>query len=287
MLVFFLLIVIWYTREGNIASLRNVSSSAPRFFAPSYISEREAATGSADESSADTARTKAPDGLFNANLPQNFAGLVTLSAGRSRATAPEEEFVELRLAAHAPAPISITGWTLQNRAGQRVLIGRGASVLFPPPAGSAAEPILLRPGDKAIITTGRGPTNVSFRLNWCTGYLDQTRQYIPALARDCPQLSPTLEPELALQDACLDYIEREVPRCAHVDPPITLPPLCREYILEHTRYKSCFEHYRNAEGFFADEWRIFLQQDQELWKAERETITLRDAQDVVIDRITY
>lgn len=214
-------------------------------------------------------------------------GVVELLIGRARSSNPDDEFVEIEISGNAPAPVMITGWTLENSSGFRVAIGNGVPALFPQPTIPAPLPIALDSGSSAIITTGQSPGDADFRLNKCTGYLDQTNRFVPALPRACPLIRDEISPRDRLSGRCVDYIET-IEQCQSPSSvPETLPDDCGQFVREHANYRGCFARYRDTDGFFDNTWRIFLKRNQELWGQRRETITLRDAQGKIIDELLY
>jgi hypothetical protein len=98
-----------------------------------------------------------------------YRGDVTMShsvrsAGSSN---PQQEYLQLSVSSRADGPISISGWrVVSDVSGNGAVIPQGTEV---PRSGTinASQPIVLQPGDRAIITSGRSPIGASFRENVC------------------------------------------------------------------------------------------------------------------------
>ena len=92
----------------------------------------------------------------------------------------------------------------------------------------------------------------------------------------------------ALNDACIDFIERMRTCTINAKPlPLTMQYECSSFINSEINYQTCVTNHKNEEDFYKSEWRIFLNRDEELWKAKRETIRLLDADGKVIDSLSY
>lgn len=241
---------------------------------PGFESRSE--TGSAQEESAPTSI---------------FSGSIQLAVGNPYTQSPQEEYVEIRASYSNTQPINITGWEIKSAiSGLGAKIGQG---VYLPASGlvNREEQIFLNPGDHAVINTGRSPNGVSFRLNSCTGYFEQFQDFAPQLPSQCPLIETKDLPAVGaggLNDACINYIER-LPQCfAHVlAVPTELSSACGEYINKNIHYSGCVAAHKNDSDFYKSEWRIFLNQNTELWRQTRETIKLFDAQGKVIDSLSY
>lgn len=210
----------------------------------------------------------------------------------AKQTDPSREHVIIRADKSNAQPILITGWKLISAStGRQVEIGKGVKLFF---AGdiNKEQPLFLRPGERAVITSGRSPIGVSFLTNKCTGYFEQFQNFQPSLPRICPTPEQELElvnPDLRFfGDDCLDFIER-IPRCTLVlkSLPPNFPVECREFIIDELNYAQCVVYHKDDFDFFAAEWRVFLDHDQELWKKKREIIKLVDSEGNLIDTLSY
>lgn len=289
------LVVVWSIGKSiSFTSLRYPaipSFSVPQYTTPAVISERTPPTQGAATSSGLAQPEKPQETSLGAQDGQGdispLHGFVHLIRTGVSAVDPNKEYIEIRVSGDAPTAVPLSGWTLENSSHTRVSIGEGVEVFFPAPTPNISAGIVLKPGMKAVVSTGQSPVGISFRLNSCAGYLDQSRKFTPPLpSNSCPRLTGSLETRTFLDDACLDYIDT-VPRCSSPVPPGTLSRECHAYVVSHTTYNSCFSAYRNTPNFSGAEWRIFLQRNQELWKERSEAIILRDHTGRVVDALAY
>ena len=216
----------------------------------------------------------------------------TLKTRRAKETKPDEEYLEIKADKKNKSPMKITGWKLKGKTGLDVLIGKGASYIYASIASQPQEDIYLKPGEKAVIVTGKSPLGTSFKLNKCAGYFEQFREFTPELDTECPLLREEEPPSnLINNDQCLDYIDR-VPSCQTV---VSIPykyssklsSSCQDYVLQNANYKTCLEKHKDDADFYLPEWRIYLDRSEELWKKKRETITLYDDKNNIIDSKSY
>ncbi|MBX4209090.1 lamin tail domain-containing protein [Candidatus Parcubacteria bacterium] len=263
------------------------------------------------DTSGGSASFGAPSGVSNtpASSRSAYAGRISLSSGNaSYSNQPFEEYVTIRNS--GKGSVSITGWTLTNGKGTRPIetsqnsyiypaadsatIGQGTEFLDPSGAFQVG-PIVLRPGDNAIVTTGRPfsqfPFSIytSFRENICEGYL-KNYPFDPPLNQSCPY--PANDPAIrTVTDECYDYMQ-SLSRCE--DPEkydktrFELQTMqCRNFMTSRLNYPSCVARNGNSAGFSTNQWRVFLGKGRELWASQRETITLYDSKGLIVDQISY
>lgn len=254
-----------------------------------------------------------------------YYGQIRISAGNGRsAYQPYLEYITIqRNSSKDENPINITGWSVENGASSRkyqigynvffgnssrVYIPQGAN-LFIPGAQNTLGPILLKPGDKAVLLTGSMPpvtdyTISSFRVNKCSGYIeeDESVKFSPAISRSCPDYRAY--PEVNdFERSCYDFVRR-MRRChtpelkdvrrpdggldvGTVDGVLGLTNSCKAFIQTTFNYNSCVARHLNDEDFYKKEWRVFLGQPWELWAKERETITLYDQSGRIVNQTSY
>jgi hypothetical protein len=227
--------------------------------------------------------------------PSPYRGLVTISRDPSgpSITDPKQEYVELDVSPEAKDGVNITGWELVSVATNYFgRIGEGAKV---PTTGNVnpAEPIILDPGDRAIVSTGISPIGVSFRENECTGYIGQYQQFSPALENNCPNALDEFNRYYSVagalkDDNCYNAV-RNIPRCTTPSDTITgLSNGCFALIDNYLSYNGCVAAHRNDVDFATETtWRVYLGQKTALWKTSRDGIKLVDAQGKTVDLFTY
>ncbi|MBU1557499.1 hypothetical protein KKC45_00895 [Patescibacteria group bacterium] len=217
---------------------------------------------------------------------------IILKNGDARDTNFDREYLVLEASDKNTDKINITGWTLTSViTGNKITIGK-ASYLPYTSKVNYQENIFLSPGDKVYMVTGRSPIGTSFRTNICTGYFEQFQNFTPYLKKECPE--PEDEDDFVisgpnrLNDDCIDYVER-IPKCELVTKslPLDMQYECGVYITSEINYNSCVKKHKNESDFYKSEWRIFLDREYTLWKDKRETIKLLDANENLVDTITY
>lgn len=264
-------------------------------------------------------------GDLSGGLRSPYAGMVRLGRGNARGeNQPRYEYLTIQVLRSSPAPVVATGWTLANQrqsvqrqpnslqpdfgTSQRVVIPAG-SLQYPVRGSFALAPIIMNPGDYAVVTTGRPPDSgpyparASFKTNKCTGYLSRLPRkadlFDPPLPTDqCPD--PEAAPGVAdLPEACYEFVQ-SLPRCHTpvfdtqrrgepdlVDGQIGIDRSCQNYLREHYSYEACVARHQNDADFLGSEWRIYLGQSRDLWSDRTDTITLYDQSGLIIDQISY
>lgn len=217
-----------------------------------------------------------------------------LSIGAVRRGSVDQEYVIIQASKRNTSDIDITGLTIRSAIGLiGHTIGNGWLVYFPNTLGDG-EPILLRPGARAYLISGRPPNGVAlpkfggFQLNLCTGFLEQNLNFYPSLPLQCP--NPKDGPLPAdISDDCYDYLAR-LRRCTV---PKSVPTYlesdgsCRAYAFNKINYGQCVADYRNHPNFFRGEWRIYFRRTSKLWRDRKEVVELLDREGKLIDARSY
>lgn len=246
---------------------------------------------SADAIEKEIARVKeALKKLQGAAQESPFKDMVRIEQGNAVDADVNREYVRLRVDRGAASKkIPISGWQIKSAVtGRSASIGTASDLLFP--GSIASTPIVVSPGDTIIVSSGRSPKGVSFRVNICSGYFGQFQDFLPLLSQECPLViagGNLPKPPNALSDACLDYIDR-IPRCQiALNIPQQIAYQCGDYITTNATYAACVAQHREDPDFERPEWRVYVGNDNELWKAQREVLTLLDGQGKVVDSISY
>lgn len=216
---------------------------------------------------------------------------ITLKTSRAKETDLDEEYVEIKADKKNKNSVKITGWKLKGKIGLDIEIGQGTSYYYSDSASQPQEDIYLKPGERAIIVTGASPVGTSFKLNKCIGYIEKFHEFTPELNTKCPLLKDEELPSgLSNNDQCLDYIDR-ISSCETI---VSIPykdssltPSCQDYVTQNANYKTCLEKHKDDADFYLPEWRIYLGRSEEMWKKKRETITLYDDKNNIVDSKSY
>lgn len=258
--------------------------SGIRFGSPSG----ESRSGGKSSEGGDLPPSKPPPllpGAGGAGQPDSaLAEKLTLSAGSAFTENPNEEYVEIFASSANEKKVIITGLRLENSRGESFAIGEGT---YLPYSGQVnpEQAVALEPGGRAYIITGRSPIGSSFRLNSCTGYFAQFNSFEPRLREECGR--PEDEPNTGgLSSSCLDFIET-LPSCRQVVEVPEVDNECRIWVSSEINYSKCVEHHKPDKDFYKNEWYVYLKRSSEIWKARRETITLRDQQGKIVDSVSY
>lgn len=205
-----------------------------------------------------------------------------------------QEYIAIRVNASATTTIPVTGWTIKSLAsGISVKIPQGTYLFF---AGSvnSEQNIYLSANDTLYLITGISPNGVSFKLNKCSGYLNQFQNFIPYIPSYCP--APRNEnlssiPRSGYNDTCFDYIDT-MPACRIQTDPLPQGSQkwsveCTDFIYKKINYPSCVDTHKNDKDFYQNEWRVYLKRSETLWKNSREDIVLLDQYGKIVDEIKY
>ncbi len=237
------------------------------------------------------------NGVSNAVLfgtPSPYKGEVFLNhfvwgAGSSN---PNREYVVLHVSSDAPHSVDISGWSLESgTTGKKAIIPKGTEV---PRSGiiNAGAPIIISPGDKAIISSGQSPIGASFEENVCTGYLAQYQSFYPQLPRICPtpesELRKFYRPQPYSRDlACITKVQN-IQRCTLVGTiPQGLTTSCSTLLTTYMNYNGCTNAHEHDVGFLGDTWRVYLGRTNNMWRARYETVKLLDAHGKTVDMFSY
>lgn len=213
------------------------------------------------------------------------------STSGATATDARKEYVIVRASKSNKNNVTITGWKIASGAtGNNFTIGNGVQVFRSGQINTEGS-IILQPGEKAVILTGRSPVGYSFRVNKCSGYLAQFQTFSPNLRSQCPLARDAdipLNPQ-NFNDVCRDYIGRigtcKIPTETF---PVSGGSTCQEFIIKHFHYNGCVDdHVFDSDFYSPKEWRIYLNRDNEIWKTKREIIKLLDLAGNTVDISSY
>ena len=203
--------------------------------------------------------------------------------------AKEDDFVNdyLILRNSDDQTINISDWTIKTKR-ETVTIPQVTERLRYPFSDSYDSDIKLAYRDEVIISVGLAPNGANFRINKCTGYLDQLSQYYPSLDEDCPYLA---ESEYShLKKACRDFID-DLSRCEIPDYAdnyeVASDSQCTSFLTEKFNYSQCYQDYEKETDFLGDEWRVFLGKSIDILDNDGDTIILKDQNGLVVDEYEY
>lgn len=226
-----------------------------------------------------------------------YTGMVTLRASNAKNTDPDREYITLTASSRNDVPINISDWYVESYVTEeRSALPLGVRV----PTSihrsrNQLEDIFLEPGERALLHTKEAPQNFSFHENLCTGYFNNEGDYSPRLRNQCPQPEDEMEAFASIDldnDECYEFVEDirrcEVPNEDDVIDSRQLSARCERFIIDNLNYAGCVSNHR-YEPYFDNVgvWHIYLDEDEDMWRREREIIRIIDEEDRVIDVVEY
>lgn len=215
----------------------------------------------------------------------NLQKYISISARNVRSRNPNDEYIQISYSSSAKESINISDWTVGNNHGESYKIGR-TTTLAGVSSYNNQDQLILPPGGRVYIVTGRSPIGYSFRLNQCMEYYEVNYDFTPSITASCP--SPKSESgQEGLSDQCYNYI-RTLSACRYpTNIPLFLDNQCREFISKNATYDGCVKNHRNDEKFYQNSWWTYLDRPQTIWNDTRDIITVRDHKGIVIKTYSY
>ena len=177
--------------------------------------------------------------------------------------------------------VDITGWQIKALRGGEYI--PQAVNLYDPSGLAPASDIFLKSGEFVYIYSSSAPVNL--RLNKCMGYLPNRNQFNPSLPSGCPQIDRS---EIqTFTGACQNYILSLGCRQPNLADP-SIPQndyMCRDYLLNHFNYRSCYDEHIGDRDFLSSEihiWTGASPVDQ-----YHDTVTLLDRNGLLVDYYSY
>lgn len=231
--------------------------------------------------------------------PSPYHGEITIGGGNIYATDPDQQYVTIQLSSSATADVTISGWKVTSLATDKSATIPYGDPLPASASASARSPIVLRPGDQAIISTGESPVDASFRENECTGYFAGSRTFSPYLSSTCP--SPQQEYDRFYSgnqykdQACYDLM-RSAQSCRTPKESGNLSSTCYDLIDNYLTYAGCVAHHQGDAYFLGTTWHIYLDYHYPfsdhrtskdlLWRSTHEAVKLMDSNGKTVDLYT-
>ena len=229
-----------------------------------------------------TAPTPTPPISANDSIYKNK---VSISPYGGLNTNPNQEYIDIYYASYSSQEkIPVTGWTIENSKGNKFAIG---SANYLAQSGTGAEsPIQLGSGDILHIITGPSPIGENFRTNLCTGYFNQYHDFMPSIREECPR--PEKENSAQnLENQCYNFLKTLSACREPANPANKVDTTCQNYVNQEISYSKCVQAHQNEKDFYKNEWYVYLDRTAEIWKYERETITLRDTSGKIVASYSY
>lgn len=225
------------------------------------------------------------------NSPSIQQGSVTFNAlFGTAATDPSQEYIEIQANYSNPGPLNISGWRIESmKTGRMAIIGTAVET---PLTGQGGTPgaVVLAPGERAEIISGRSPIGVSFRVNKCSGYFAQFQSFTPALVPSCPSAVGELYAsggQLSSENACVTAAAKIGPCRVLTGPPTNVSSTCGQFLTRTLSYNSCVHLHQTDSDFRQNEWRIYEGNENELWVSTGDTLVLLDQRGRLVSSASY
>ncbi len=179
----------------------------------------------------------------------------------------------------------VTGWRIRTNNGETVipLVVDGYDVAN----SSNLKDVSVLNGELSIFP-GMSATGRNFRLNSCSGYLNNTYSFSPKFSGNCPEIN---RGEYAgLSGQCQTYIlslgECAVPEQNFMNslPVDSQGSACRNF-LEKINFYGCVNSHKSDADFYLNEWRVWNNQD--IVDPEHDWIRLFDSKGLLVDSYIY
>jgi len=209
----------------------------------------------------------------------------------ARKSNPDDEYIRI---VPNPTPSRLGPWNVSDLVVKSDVTGKQETIpeaALLPILGEVPELIKVAIGrrEAVILTTGDSPIGTSFKVNSCSGYLEQFQDYAPSLRSECPLAIEEIDSSGLGEDMdCVEFA-KTIPRCtAFIETfPKNISGECRAFITKTLTYNGCVMKHKNDSNFYKDEWRLFLEKSTEMWKNRSEIIKLIDRNGDVVDAVTY
>lgn len=181
--------------------------------------------------------------------------------------------------------INVSDWKLQARQGSQIV--PQAINVYDPSGLTAESDIILRSGDYLnIYTSVTSAIGKNLRLNKCTGYLQNTNHFNPALPMNCPSPVTDRSQISNFTGICQDYL-LSFYGCKLPDPNVILPQSdsgCLAF-LNNINYKGCYDGHISDSDFLSHEFRAWV--GGSFLDSRHDKLELLDRNGLLVDLYQY
>lgn len=260
---------------------------------PGIVSSTPSGNSSGGTGSGSTVTSSGVTSAVGNYTTSYYAGQVKLRRANATNEKPADEYIEVYMDTKATSDIILNGWTIKSTVTNRTVTLSNISQLFRFGRAGSAEELRMSPKNKLTIVTGASPiTQNSFRANKCSGYLLQFYTFKPSFSSSCPRPEDEFKAYGKIpvtDDSCYDYVRRisscKVPQAKDI--PTTISLACRYFVESNLNYNSCLDTHLKDADFWKDDWRLYLNRSEELWRKTREELVLLDQYGNLVDSVNY
>lgn len=216
-----------------------------------------------------------------------FSGIGFLGLGG------QEQPVEIKIYANLygdDSAINITGWRVKSN--RREFAIPGAIEIYKPSGLNGEKDIILTSSAYVNIYSNTSVINKNFRLNKCTGYLENYYDFNPSLPQNCPLIYGSRYEISHLSGECQNYLF-SLGGCKAVDyffynslPGNDQGNACRAFLNTVATYGNCFQKYSQDKDFLSGEWRIWVNQ-QNFLDSQHDRLGLFDKDGLLVSDYVY
>lgn len=219
----------------------------------------------------------------------DYVTVASMESAKSNSSA-DNESITIRFAGNKSGDVDITGWTLVNGRGERVVIGKGVK-LFKQGEDNQEEDIVVKNGESVIFVSGESPNGHSFKMNSCSGYLAQFQTYSPPLPASCPSPGSDISLGGVFGPACRVFAQT-IPLCTMAVSGQTLgletmTTECRREIAQKISYNGCIQSHSAEKDFSIPEWRVYLGLKSDFWSNDHDRVILMDKEERLVAGTEY
>ncbi len=230
-----------------------------------------------------------PAGFTRAGLSPYFQKIIISSAFASYYSGYPAQ-IQISSYLSGRDKVNITGWKIKTNHGEFII--PQAVNIYDFSGFSFEQDIVISGSANINIYSDRSPINMNFRLNKCTGYLQNNYNFNPALPKNCPMVNRS---EIVyLSGQCQNYV-LSLGSCAapSISFSNSLPGndegnACRKF-LSGINQNTCYQGHHWEGDFLANEWRVWMNWTNfnGFLDSQHDTVRLFDAQGLLVDQHIY
>lgn len=202
----------------------------------------------------------------------------------------DEEYFILAVANNINTYVPLVDWKIVDRKRRVSYSIPGAVRILGSSSVQKSDFLNAEAGDIIIVSSGRSPTGFSFKVNKCSGYREQFKNFTPSIKKNCPDPLDDflLDNSVPFNDnRCYDIVDK-AKRCeVFIDVPTGVTKECTIFLEDVLTEEGCVSRHRDDSDFFLGEWRVYLEADEPIWTDEDNLLYLLDSSDRLVATLIY